>query len=87
LLIIAAAPFAGGQIEYHDWRILPTLIAPVIMVMLVFALPLDLLMTRIFMLDRQGPARDRLRRIALIEAGALAILLLAWWPFLARLLT
>jgi hypothetical protein len=85
-IIVIAAPLAGETTYYYDWRIFPTVIAPVIMVMLIFALPLDMLMTSIFMLDTVGTQRRRLRNIIWVELGALVLLLLAWIPFLLRLL-
>lgn len=85
-VIVIAAPLAGDTVYYSDWRIFPTLIAPVLMVMLLFALPLDMLMTGIFMLDTQGDQRRRLRTIAWVELAALVLLLVAWMPFLLRLL-
>jgi len=87
LLVALAAPFADGPAVYHGWRMLPTVIAPTLAVVLVFALPLDMLMSRVFMSDQPEPVRARLRRIVRLEAGVLALLVAFWAPFFHALLT
>lgn len=83
-LLILAAPFALGEAQYHDWRILPTVVAPVFAVMLMFLLPLDMLMSWIF--ARADPQRaPRLKAVIRTEIALIAMLSLAWWPFLSAL--
>ena len=86
IVVVFAAPFADGTVHMHDWRLLPSVVAPSVMMMLVFAVPLDMTMTRIFMLDASGDERRRLRRILRIEAIAYAVLLASWTPFLLGVL-
>jgi len=84
LMLALAAPFALGESQYHDWRILPTVVAPVLTVMLLFLLPLDMLMSWVF--ARGDPARAaRLGAVIRTEAVLVGILLLSWWPFLSAL--
>ena len=64
-----------------------TLIAPPLAVMMAFVVPLDMLMTRIYMADRHGAERARYRRILAAEALALVLLAAAWAPFFAALLS
>lgn len=83
-LLILSAPFALGEAQYHDWRILPTVVAPVFAVMLMFLLPLDMLMSWVF--ARGDPERaPRLKAVIRTEIALIAMLLLAWWPFLSAL--
>lgn len=86
VLVIAAAPFADGGVHMHDWRLFPSVIAPTIMMMLVFTLPLDITMARIFMSDADAKERDRLRLIIRLEAIMLLLMVLAWIPFMFRVL-
>lgn len=85
VLVIAAAPFADGTVYIRDWRIVPSVIAPSIMMMLVFAIPLDMTMSRVFMVDAEQAERDRLRFIVRLEAFALVAMLLAWTPFIVKI--
>jgi hypothetical protein len=84
LLVIAAAPFADGTVYVRDWRIVPSVIAPSIMMMLVFALPLEITMSRVFMVDAEQAERERLRFVVRLEAFALVAMLIAWTPFIIK---
>lgn len=86
VVVILSAPFAGG-VEYRDWRLLPTVIAPTFMMLLVFVLPLDFTMTRVFMTGASGEDRARYRRILWIEAALFVGMLAAWFPFAYRLIS
>lgn len=86
LVVVCAAPFADGAVHMHDWRLFPSVIAPTVVMMLVFTLPLDLTMTRVFMEDASPPERQRLRAILRIEAALLVVMLIAWAPFMFRVL-
>ncbi|MEX2480773.1 MAG: hypothetical protein WD928_07920 [Gammaproteobacteria bacterium] len=86
LVVIAAAPFADGSVHMHDWRLLPGVVAPTIMMMLVFALPLDMTMARVFMSDASAAERARLRFAIRVEACAFVAMLAAWMPFMLRVL-
>lgn len=64
-----------------------TLVAPPLAVMMAFVVPLDMLMSRIYMTDKRGTERARYRRILAVEALALAVLVAAWAPFFVALLS
>ena len=85
--VIALAPFAMTETTYLDWNMVPTVIAPIAMVMLAFVLPLDLMMTRVFLAGAESDdERLRLKRIMWTEGGVLVLMLAAWVPFLNSLL-
>ncbi len=87
LLASAGAFFAGGgHYDPMSWQIVPRAVVPVFAVSLLFLLPLDMLMTRVFMSDKQGEERGRYRRVLRVEAAALALLVACWAPFLMSLL-
>jgi hypothetical protein len=81
LVVVALRPWAGGAASYSGWSMVPTLIAPALVPLLFFVLLLDMLMSRVFMTDTEGPDRARFRRILWIETGVLALLLAVWGPF------
>ena len=54
LLVCAASPFSEGPAAYAGWRLATTVIAPALFVMLVFLLPLDMIMSAVFMSGRDG---------------------------------
>lgn len=86
LACIVAAPFANGTTYIHDWRLLPSVIAPTIMVMLLFAIPLDICMARVFMSNSSTSEKARLKRAIYIELAMLGALTLAWTPFMLKLM-
>jgi hypothetical protein len=86
VLVIVAAPFADGTVHMHDWRLLPTVVAPSLMMMLVFALPLDMTMARVFMADAGPAERARLGFVIRLEAAFYIAMLAAWAPFLIGVL-
>lgn len=84
--VIALSPFAMAETTYLDWNMVPTVIAPIAMVMLAFVLPLDLMMTRVFLAGAESDdERLRLKRIMWTEGGVLVLMLAAWVPFLNSL--
>lgn len=85
LSLIAAAPFADGNVYVHDARLFTSVVAPALMVIFVFVLLLDITMTRIFSIDTTPERRAGMRRAVRIEALALIALIAAWLPFILRL--
>ena len=86
LVVSAAAPFSEGPAVYSGWRLATTVIAPAIFVMLVFLLPLDMIMSTVFMSGGSPVRRARFRRIIAIEFVLLVAMVIAWSPFVLRLL-
>ena len=84
--LIVAAPFSDGPAASAGWPLVRSVIAPTLFVIMAFVLPLDITMTLVFMSDRQGRERRRLRRIAQTEAVLLVAMLVAWIPLVMRLL-
>ena len=85
--LILSAPLAILETHKTGWLMLPTLIAPTIVPMLVFVIPLDMTMCAIQMTSK-GPAdRKRYIRIIWYDVASLVLLLLAWFPFFWKLLS
>lgn len=83
LWFVVSAPFAG-EIVYSGWSIVPTLLVPVLVPIVFFVLPMDIIMSRIIMSD--GEARARLKAVILTDVVLLVVLFVAWLPYFARLL-
>ncbi len=84
--LIACAPFAGGAAVYEGWGFVPTVLAPVFAPIMLFVLPLEMFMARMFLNEQEEAAgRARYRFIIQVEAIAFALLILAWLPYLLRL--
>lgn len=87
IALIVLSPFAGGSVRVDGWAIVPTLLAPALYVVVVFVLPLEMVMSLIFLSDKQGPERRRYQRIFVVELAMFLVLLAAWAPFLVALLS
>ena len=86
LLVIMLSVFADGTTYMHDWRIVPSVLAPSIMMLLAFALPLEMTMTRIFITNAEPDAKQRLKRILKLEAIVYFMLIASWTPFFITVL-
>lgn len=86
LMLAILGPFNDGVTYLSGWRFFTSVVAPAMMVIIVFLLLLDITMARVFAKDA-SPARSlSLRRASNTEALALLILTLAWSPFVLRML-
>ena len=86
LLVIMLSVFADGTTYMHDWRIVPSVVAPSIMMMLAFALALEMTMTRIFITNAEPAEKRRLKRILKLEAIVYFLLIASWTPFFITVL-
>lgn len=86
LLVIILSVFADGNTYMRDWRIVPSVLAPSIMMMLVFAIPLEMTMTRIFITNAEPAEKARLQRILKLEAIVYLLLIVSWTPFFIKVL-
>lgn len=86
VLVILAAPFAEVSPELvTGWAMWPRTIAPAFMPIIAFVLPLDIIMSRLIMMDKPPESRARYRFIIWCDLILLTILVLAWLPFLSAL--
>lgn len=86
LVLIVMGPFSGGRVILEGFAVITTLVAPVAYAVFVFVLPLDMMMTVVFMSGADAPGRARLKRVLITEGTLLAILMLAWLPFVLMLI-
>ena len=86
-LLSITAVFSMGAMQKTGLMMFPTLIAPAIVPMIFFVLPLDMMMCRIMMSQRDETTQKRYRQMIRLNAVAFAVLLGAWLPFYSRLLS
>lgn len=85
LLLVPIGPFAGGEVQTTGLAVFPSVLAPTFYVIMLFVLPLDILMSFVFMSDKEGQERARFRLIIRVEIALMVLMLLSWSPFLYRL--
>jgi hypothetical protein len=84
-ILIGMAPFAS-EASFSGWGAVVGTVAPSLTAIMLFVLPLDMMMSRIFMTDTEGAERLRYRRILWLEFFLIIALILAWRPFISNLL-
>lgn len=84
-LTILLKPAAGTPAEYEGWGMMSTLIVPVMAPVIWPVLLLDALMGRVFMVEKHGAERARLRLIVTVNLAAAGLMLLFWVPYYAAL--
>jgi hypothetical protein len=88
ILVLICLPFAfyPGD-DASGWRVIPVYVIPVMALMLIWVLPFDMLMSRVFMGDKEGEERDRYKTVIKFDVFLLVMLFLFWAPFFLNLLT
>ncbi len=81
LIIMVAAPKAGTIPVYVTWRMVPTLIIPVLTPLIFTLLLMDSLMSRIWMTDKSGEARRHYRLAIVLNLALAAGIAIAWYPY------
>ncbi len=79
LSCLPMAFFAKGG--HEGWRVIPVQIAPVMVVIFIWLLLFDILMTRVMLADKPPAEHPRYRRAFLLDVSLLIALLLFWGPF------
>ena len=82
LVLIAMAPFADTEVGIKGVQLYTNIIGPALAMIVFFVLLLDMLMTRVFMADKQEEERQRYRNILWLELTLFCVLLISWAPFI-----
>ena len=85
LLLVLSAPFATGESVHSGIRMWPTLIAPALVPIFVFILPLDMTMAAVSRSGATGEEYQRLTTVIRFNMILYALLLGAWAPFFLSL--
>lgn len=85
-ILIVCAGFSLGGMQKSGIMMFPTLIAPALVPMLFFVIPLDMTMCKIMMSGKDAAARRRYSRIIYWDLAIMLALAAAWSPFFYRLI-
>ena len=88
-LVIASVPPAFLQDASFSptWKIVVGQVTPAVVLMVFWAIPLDILMAKIFMSEQEESVRRRYLGIIRFDIALMGILLVAWGPFFLALLS
>ena len=87
LVLIGLSFLADGVTYMHDWRLIPSVLAPSIVMMLVFAVPLDITMAFVFRSDSDESEKPKFNKIIRTELIVYCLLLACWTPFFLKILS
>lgn len=85
LLLIVLAPGGDAREVREGWALVTNVLIPALSPVVLMGLLLDALMSRVWMVDAEAPARARYRRILWLNLAASAALVLAFVPYLRSL--
>ena len=85
-IIVASLPLVFMQDAALSpmWKITVGQVTPAIILMVFWAVPLDILMARIYMSERDDALRQRYRRIIRFDLTLMGVMLVGWGPFFLR---
>lgn len=88
VIVVTFLPFIffDGQSQ-TVFGIIATLVVPGLVLFVIWALPFDIIMACVFMVDKQGPERSCYKTVVKLDIALLVMLLVFWGPFFFRLLT
>jgi len=87
LLSLSMIPFTDTAVRMDGWGLLPDVLAPVVSFILLFILFLDMLMSRVFMIEADNEKRQRFSRIFWLELTQVALLISLWSPYYIAVLS
>ena len=87
-LVAASFPLVLAQeVQFSAmWQIAVRQVAPAVVLMVFWAIPLDVLMAKIYMAEREEVVRRRYRSIIRFDLALMGIMVFVWGPFFFRLL-
>jgi hypothetical protein len=86
LALLFSVPDTGTRPVYHGWEMITTLIEPTLVPLVFMILLLDVMMCMVFMVDKRGAERLRLKHIIFIQLLLAATLILVWYPYFRSVL-
>jgi hypothetical protein len=74
-------------IETHPWDIIISQIVPGLVLFLIWAIPFDMLMAKIFMMDKPAHERRRYKTIIVIDLIVWLLLVIIWGQLFLELIS
>jgi hypothetical protein len=85
LLLIVLAPGGDARESREGWMLVTNILIPALSPVVLMGLLLDALMSRVWMIDAEAPARSRYRHILWLNLAASGALVLAFVPYMRSL--
>jgi len=87
LLSLSAIPFTDTEVRMEGLGLLPDVLVPVVSFILLFILLLDMLMSRVFMIEADDAKRKKFNRIFILELLQVVLLISLWSPYYIAVLS
>jgi len=87
LICMVAIPFTSDEVRMEGVGLFTDVLAPVVSLILVFVILLDMLMSRVFMIEKEADVVARFKFILKIEFLVLACLIGFWAPYFVRVIS
>jgi len=87
LLSLSAILFTSTEVRMEGWGFVPDVLVPVVSFLLLFILLLDMLMSRVFMIEADSKKRKKFNKIFLLELVQVSLLIGLWSPYFIRVLS
>ncbi len=87
LLSLSAIPFTDTDVRMEGWGLLPDVLVPVVSFILIFVILLDMLMSRVFMIEADEAKRQKFKKIFILELLQVISLLVLWAPYFFAVLS
>jgi hypothetical protein len=85
LTLVILAPDGSAREVREGWALVTNVLIPALSPVVLMGLLLDALMSRVWMIDAEAPARSRYRRILWLNLAASGALVLAFVPYVRSL--
>jgi uncharacterized membrane protein len=80
-VLVVLSWFTDQAVHYEGWRFIPSVISPVLVVLLAWGLLFDMLMSTVFLSSGEGKSPEHYRLVLTIDAWMIAIMLIFWLPY------
>jgi hypothetical protein len=87
LALILAVPAPGTRAVLHGPAVFPTVIVPALAPILFMVVLLDALMSAVFMADKTGEERTRMKLSLVLHLLLAGLMVIAWYPYFRALVT
>ena len=87
LLSLSAIPFTNTDVRMEGLGLLPDVLVPVVSFILLFILLLDMLMSRVFMIEADTEKRKKFNQIFLLELLQIVLIISLWSPYFIAVLS
>lgn len=81
LALIVAVPAPGTRAVLHGPAAVTTLIIPALAPIMLMVVFLDALMSAVFMIDKRGEERARLKLALVLNLASAGLMIAAWFPY------